>query len=238
MLNKVKSLIPNSVKKYLRSLTRARAFVNKSYGQEGEDLLLARIFNDGKPGTYVDVGAHHPFRFSNTYLFYQRGWHGINIDAMPGSMLPFHRHRRRDINLEMGIALQPHELRFHVFAEPALNTFDLQLAQERRQRGYAINAEVMVKCVPLSDILGRHAIQFDGGNSFLSVDVEGLDLEVLRSSDWALYRPSMVVVEILGKNLDEILTNETTKFLQERDYGLYAKLGACVIFKRNDFRIL
>lgn len=238
MLSKIKSHIPTSVKKYLRSLKGASAFANKSYSQEGEDLLLARIFNDGKPGTFVDVGAHHPFRFSNTYLFYRRGWRGINIDAMPGSMTPFLRHRPHDINLEMGVSLQPHNLKFHVFSEPAFNTFDSELAQARTGVGHTITSEVMVKCEPLSDILSKHPIPFNGGNSFLSVDVEGLDLDVLRSSNWSQYRPTMVVVEILGKNLDEIFESETAKFLKERGYSLYAKLSASVIFKRNDFQLI
>ena len=44
-----------------------------SYSQEGEDVVLRRIFGENKNGFYVDVGAHHPIRFSNTYLFYRLG---------------------------------------------------------------------------------------------------------------------------------------------------------------------
>lgn len=79
-------------------------FATKCYSQEGEDLLLSRILGDKKDGFYVDVGAHHPFRFSNTYLLYKQGWRGINIDAMPGSMKLFNRFRPRDINIECGVA--------------------------------------------------------------------------------------------------------------------------------------
>ena len=80
-------------------------FATKSYSQEGEDLLLRRIFEHQKIGFYVDVGAHHPFRFSNTYLLYKRGWRGINIDAMPGSMRLFRKFRPRDTNIECGVGL-------------------------------------------------------------------------------------------------------------------------------------
>ena len=58
-------------------------FYQKSYSQEGEDILLSRIFRNQKKGFYVDIGAHHPTRFSNTYYFYKLGWRGINIDAIP-----------------------------------------------------------------------------------------------------------------------------------------------------------
>lgn len=102
----LKKLLPSrfwSYLIYMRDLYFVR-FHTKSYSQEGEDLLLSRIFGDKKDGFYIDVGAHHPFRFSNTYLLYKRGWRGINIDAMPGSMKLFNRFRPRDINIECGVA--------------------------------------------------------------------------------------------------------------------------------------
>jgi hypothetical protein len=58
-------------------------YSKKSYSQEGEDMILNRIFEFRNSGFYIDVGAHHPMRFSNTYFFYRKGWRGINIDAMP-----------------------------------------------------------------------------------------------------------------------------------------------------------
>ena len=60
-------------------------FSVRSYSQEGEDMILRRIFGDKRLGFYVDVGAHDPRRFSNTYYFYKRGWRGINIEPRPGS---------------------------------------------------------------------------------------------------------------------------------------------------------
>ena len=71
------------LEKIHRKLVRG---IQYSFSQEGEDLVLARIFEGKKNGFYVDIGAHHPTRFSNTHYFYRRGWSGINIDAMPGSM--------------------------------------------------------------------------------------------------------------------------------------------------------
>src|SRR5262249_32770188 len=79
-------------------------FATKSYSQEGEDMILNRIFGEKKSGFYVDVGAYHPKRFSNTYFFYKKGWRGINIDAMPGSMKPFNAKRNRDINVETPVS--------------------------------------------------------------------------------------------------------------------------------------
>ena len=121
-------LTPKKVKNYFRKQVinqyeNSLAFSNLSYSQEGEDLILNRFFNNKENGFYVDVGAHHPRRFSNTYSFYKKGWRGINIDALPGSMVAFNKERPNDINLEIGISKKESELLYYMFNEPALNTF-------------------------------------------------------------------------------------------------------------------
>jgi len=127
-----KLLLPERVYKKLAELKNAYIPTSlKSYSQEGEDLILLRIFEKKRIGFYVDVGAHHPFRFSNTYRFYLRGWRGINIDPMPGSMRLFNKFRKRDINLELAVGENEDTLIYYMFNEPALNTFDEGLAKTR-----------------------------------------------------------------------------------------------------------
>lgn len=78
---------------------------NTSYSQNGEDRVLWRYFERQRNGFYVDIGAHHPFRFSNTALFYEANWRGINVDAMPNSMKAFNKYRKRDVNLESAVGI-------------------------------------------------------------------------------------------------------------------------------------
>jgi len=87
----LRKLLPIGLTEWLRIVLDKYAL--KSYSQEGEDMILRRIFEDNETGFYVDVGAHHPARFSNTNYFYKRGWRGLNIDAMPGSMSKFKKYR-------------------------------------------------------------------------------------------------------------------------------------------------
>ena len=109
-----------------------------SFSQEVEELVLARIFEGHKPVFYVDVGAHHPTRFSNTSFFYRRGWSGINIDAMPGSMKAFKSLRSRDVNLEIPVCEKETMLKYYMFNEPALNSFDRSLSLSRQNETYKI----------------------------------------------------------------------------------------------------
>ncbi len=202
------------------------------WSQEGEDQILKRIFSGKKSGFYVDVGAHHPKRFSNTYLFYKSGWSGINIDAMPGSMKPFQRARPRDINLELGIGRARGELEYYVFNEPALNGFSASLSESRdaEDSAYAIKDVIKMPVVPLAAALENN---LPPGQSidFLSVDVEGLDLEVLQSNNWDRYRPAYVLVEILRSSLHDVFDCEAARFMQSVGYEIYAKSANTVIFR-------
>jgi hypothetical protein len=141
------------IPKRIRALLRLRRSHRKiSYAQEGEDRILSALLGleeCNRQGFYIDVGAHHPERYSNTFLFYIHGWSGINIDATPGSMVAFRHERPRDINLEAAIADEQKTLIFYEFNEPALNSF------ARRSRPYVITTEVGRSCASIrSERLG------------------------------------------------------------------------------------
>jgi FkbM family methyltransferase len=234
-MTKLKKLIPKFLKipiKAFFSCVTWDPWSVRSWSQEGEDLILRRIFGGKKVGFYVDVGAHHPKRFSNTYLFYRKGWRGINIDAMPGSMRIFDSLRPRDINLEMGIGSSDGELDYYVFNEPALNGFSKELSEQRLEADTAcmLQEVVKVQVQPLSQMLDRH---LNSGQEidFMTVDVEGLDFDVLKSNDWSKYRPKFVLAEILGSSLHEIEQSEIGQFMRDQNYVLYAKCMNTVFFK-------
>lgn len=169
-----------------------------SYSQEGEDLILSRLLDDKEDGFYVDIGAHHPVRFSNTYFFYKKGWRGINIDAMPGSMRAFNIIRPRDINLETPVSDEPCRLTYYMFDEPALNGFSEDLSNLRTQStAYKVVNRIELQTSTLADILSKN-LPMSQEIDFMSIDVEGLDLQVLKSNDWNKFRPRFVLVEILN----------------------------------------
>lgn len=205
----------------------------KSYSQEGEDLILRRLFENRETGFYVDIGAHHPVRFSNTYFFYKRGWRGINIDAMPGSMRAFNTFRPRDINLEQAVSEMPRTLDFYVFNEPALNGFDAKLSQERDAHADAFKiVEIRkLKTRRLDSILNEYHLA-QQNIDFMSIDVEGLDLDVLKSNDWSRYRPEVVLVEVLNGTFPELLTSDISRYLHSQGYEIFAKAVNTVIYRR------
>ncbi|GAB3200552.1 FkbM family methyltransferase [Pontibacter aydingkolensis] len=202
-----------------------------SYSQEAEDLILERIFEFYQSGFYVDVGAHHPKRFSNTYLFYKKGWNGINIDAMPNSMRLFNKIRPKDINLELGVSQSKKSLLYYMFDEPALNGFSENVSEDRNKNtSYKIIGKQEISTLPLSEILNQY-VEGDQAITFLSIDVEGLDLEVLKSNDWNKYRPEIILDEILHSRVEDILNSEINLYLQEKNYAFYCKTPNTVFYK-------
>jgi len=202
-----------------------------SYSQEGEDLIANSLLDEQALGFYVDVGAHHPYRFSNTAFFYKKGWSGINIDPLPGVKAIFDQHRPRDVNLEIGISNLPQTLTYHMFKEPAYNGFCSVLAQERIEQGLESIGTKLVECATLGRVLNEHMPA--GQNiDFLSIDAEGLDFAVLQSSDWEKYKPRLVIIEILGaESVETIIDSDIYAYLKARDYSLAAKSLRSVFFK-------
>ena len=204
----------------------------EAYSQDGEDLILERLMEDQAGGFYVDVGAHHPVRFSNTYLFYRKGWRGINVDAQPGSMSPFRRMRQRDINLEFGVGTAPGSSPYFRFDEPALNTFDPVEAKHKDVPPYHLIGTVNVQIRRLDDILSEH-LPTGEEITFLTVDVEGRDLDVLQSNDWTRFRPRLVLAETLRAEILSVQDNDVSRFLAGVGYVPVAKAYNTTFFERN-----
>jgi FkbM family methyltransferase len=209
----------------------------RSYSLEGEDLILERYFKSKPQGFFVDIGAHHPFRFSNTYLFYLKGWTGINIDATPGSMALFNVHRPKDINLEIAIASQPKPTPLFIFEEPALNSFDEALSRDREARGCRILGSVILNSRRLDEVLREHLLK---GTSidFMTVDVEGCDLDVLKSNDWNSFRPEVVIVECSSfskqgpLDISSVKDSQIGIYMASHGYAMFAKTYESVFFRR------
>ena len=208
-------------------------YLNKSYSQEGEDLIINRLFPNIYNGFYVDIGAHHPFRFSNTQLFYNQGWNGINIEPNPDYFKFFKKYRKNDINLNIGLSKHEGSLNYYMFNEPALNTFDEQEALLKESGVYKIKKTIDVRVTTLSSVLESYLPE-SKSIDFMSIDVEGFDELVVKSINFDLYRPKVLVVEILRTPFKDIADNKIYKFLEENEYYLHSKLYNSHIFTSFD----
>jgi FkbM family methyltransferase len=162
-----------------------------SYAQQAEDVLLARLFPQ-ENGFFIDVGANHPTHWSLTKLFSDRGWTGINVE--PGAIFSeIEKQRPHDINLRMAISDQPGTMSFYEFPDQhGLSTLDEVEASTHHARGFRSR----VHSVPVES-LASICKQYVGERTidFLSIDVEGHELAVIRGADWEKFRPICVIIE-------------------------------------------
>jgi len=205
-----------------------------SYAQSGEDMIVDFIFRAigvGQP-TYLDVGAHHPTHLSNTHFFYSRGCHGVNVEPDPDLFQAFVTLRPDDINLNVGVGDGAQGcLPFHVMSTRTLNTFSATEAARYCESGlHRLERVVDVPVFSINTVIDEH---FGGlAPDFVSIDVEGLDLEIVRSIDLKKYRPAVVCVETLtfSETRQETKVPEIAEYLRAQDYMVYADTYINTIF--------
>jgi FkbM family methyltransferase len=226
-----KSLLPQGTKKLVQRLLLGYDSYAPSFSSAGEDMILRHMIGSDKmDGFYVDIGAYHPVHYSNTYFFYTNGWRGINIEARPGSRNLFEKVRPRDVNLEIGIAASKGELTYYLIGEDStMNSFSREFL-EHLGLLKEVKKEIPVPVLPLADVLTRYLPEKQQID-FMNVDVEGHDLEVLKSNDWNRFRPRFVVVEDIAVDPDK---SEIAKFMRSFGYEVCVQ-NSIILGKLNEY---
>jgi FkbM family methyltransferase len=169
-----------------------------SYAQNGEDLVvesLFRLLRIDRP-TYLDIGAYEPVVCSNTYFFYRKGGRGVLVEPNV-DLTPRLKHERpRDAVLTAGIGVgETTELDYYVFSLPQLNTFDKARAETIEAESAGRVRLLRTVKMPLLNINRVIAEHLGPAPDYLSIDVEGLDVAILKTLDFARFRPVVLCVE-------------------------------------------
>lgn len=185
-----------------------------SYAQTGEDLQIAYFVGRNKNVTYIDVGCLWPQEHSNSYLFYERGGYGLCIEPNPAVVNDFRQQRPRDTLLNCGISSQPGTLPYYMHGNPVFNTCSAEVAAEvardaKRREGPQREGRTLIETieVPVKTLDGALEESgfgdiCDGTVDFLSIDVEGLELDVIAGFSFDVGRPRVVVVEHIRRRQD------------------------------------
>lgn len=209
-------------------------FWRRSYAQFGEDIVLTALLPE-RAGFFVDVGAFHPFHYSNTYLLYRRGWRGINIDPNPAAIRLFKFHRRRDTSILSGVSTTKGEATYYMFNHQACNTFSQEQRAHMLKKSFVREiGSRTVPVAPLTDILDAYG---SGRPDLLNIDVEGMNLGVLRSLDWEQYAPKVLCVEDDDFDYTKTPCSEIDAFLQSKEYSLLARMGPSSVYVRKPIMV-
>ncbi len=231
--NWIRRSIPDRVKKFV-SYSDDVEYGTLSFSQFGEDMILRSFFLGRSSGFYIDIGAHHPIRYSNTWYFYKEGWSGINIDPLPGIKDQFEKLRSRDLFLATGLSDDPVEIQYYRFRNPLQNTFSSSVAARVNQQANPLEEVCLIKMSRLDTTLDQH---LPSGTTidFMSVDAEGYDLKVLLSNNWNKYRPVRLLVEDFDFEFTGTQASPIVQFLERLDYEIEAFVNKSIFFK--DVRI-
>jgi FkbM family methyltransferase len=159
-----------------------------SFSQFGEDVLLWRHFGGRTEGFFVEAGANHPTKCSQTWLLEQHGWKGILVEPIAANckLLRELRPASRVFQLALGPPEQRGRARFNVAAgNDGLSAL-------------AVRDGVVVERVEEVEVRTLDEVLAEAGNpklDLVSLDVEGFELQVLRGFDLARHRPAMLLVE-------------------------------------------
>lgn len=210
--------------------TKIKSHRRLSFSQYGEDICLAHTLSAIENGFYVDVGAYHPRLGSNTHLLHRRGWSGINIDVNPLTKELFDIDRPRDDNVLAAVSDRPGTITVYGFGwTVGHNTVDPDTAWLWEKNfgtpasAYAVEARTLDDVIESSRFAGRDI-------DFLNIDVEGHELPVLRSLDFAKRRPKVICVEILAPTFEAAMASAPARLLREAGYQLNHWSGPSMIF--------
>ncbi|MBI5598232.1 MAG: FkbM family methyltransferase [Deltaproteobacteria bacterium] len=227
--------VPFSLKEGYKKLKKSlKRGYKKSYSQSGEDTIVALIFGAIriKRPSCLDIGAHDPVLLNNTYLFYERGSSGVNIEPNPILFKRLESRRRRDVNLNAGVAASAGVLDFYVMTseDNTLHTFSKETAE--RYSGYgtqAIKEVLRINTVNVNDVMREY---FSPKPNFVSMDIEGLEMEVLRSFDFKNFRPEVFCIETILYTEDgsEGKVAEIIDFMKSAGYMVFADTYINTIF--------
>jgi FkbM family methyltransferase len=212
--------------KELVRFLRFRA-LRQTYSQAGEDRAIMehlKVRGQLPPhGVYVDVGAHEPVHFNNTYLFYLNGWRGVNIEPNSSLCNKFNTIRPEDRNINCGVWSSQGERLFYEMYPSNQSTFVESMSEAAKNDGAYLVKKVQLPIRTLNDILSQAGME---EIDFLTIDVQGAETEVLAGFDINKYRPILVCIEA---TVDE---KKIVDYLEQHGYACVWKGELSSVWKR------
>jgi|TARA_B110000914_G_scaffold19322_1_gene14627 FkbM family methyltransferase len=218
--------------KLLINLLRYRGiFLKKQYSKNKEDQYLKKVFGKKTNGIYLDVGAFHPYRFSNTYLLYRKGWSGINVDINKESIDLFNIARPQDVNLNIAIGdKNQKQIFYYKKKRHPMNTLNKEFAKRFfNNKGDIKKSKIMTRTF---DYLVGKVKKID----LLDIDVEGNEYSVVKKINFNKIKFNVILIELTKFNKQtKASTQKIHRLLLSKNYKYIKSLGETSVYKNKLF---
>jgi FkbM family methyltransferase len=207
-----------------------RNFVEFSFSQYGEDVIIRQIFNSLKilNPSYLDIGAHDPIQLSNTYNFYLKNSKGFLIEPNPILIPKLRKIRKWDTILNIGIGNgNQNSADLFILNNDVLSTFSEEEAKLYEKLGHKIKSKVKVPLISINDVIEN---KIGYCPDFVSIDIEGKEYEILETFDFSKFRPKIFCIETwsYAKTQKE---NNIIELMHKNNYLTVADTTLNTIFK-------
>jgi FkbM family methyltransferase len=204
-----------------------------SFAQSGEDRVLANYIDTNKKGFYIDIGANDPINLSNTFLFYSRGWKGITIDADESLIAKHKKIRINDTSICAALSSDFITKKYYQYENSAYNTLDKEMADNLVGQ-IKVKQENILETVPLNHLLIQYESVIPQKIDLLSIDIEGMDFDIIQSLDFKRFNPEFIIIEMHKFSLEKANDNQVYLFLKEKGYVLIGFVAMNGYFKKMD----
>tara|TARA_B100001248_G_scaffold244809_1_gene214159 strand:+ start:1562 stop:2260 length:699 start_codon:yes stop_codon:yes gene_type:complete len=227
---------------YLSLLKKKFRSRKESYSFGTIDILVNYFFKKKYHGFYVDVGCQNPISNNNTYLLYKnKNWNGMNIDLDQKNIDLFNLVRKRDLNIKAAVSSGNFKKKIYFYhSKSAINTLEKKISNFQNAK---VKKIIDVDTVTLNQLLSKNDIK---KIDFLSVDVEGHEINVLNGFDIKKYSPQLVVIEFLdlkmkkfefyNNSIENILDSDIYKYFIKNNYSLINWNHGDLVFVNNKIK--
>ena len=231
----------NGIRTFLESriIDLAKRFDYKiSFSQNGEDIIIKIILMDVlklHDVRYMDIGANDPRRFNNTYFLYRmfgKNKNNLLVEPNPDLCNKLREVRKNDIILQCGVVgeLSKNEtLTYWMMNDNTLNSFDKSSIDDNVKAGYTVKGTIDINIIDINSIFAKY-----GKFNFVSIDVEGLDIDIVKHIDYDNYAPECVCVENCNHNTLRSREDIMSEFLKQKGYIIYADTMVNTIYVKED----
>ena len=227
---------------YISIQKRKFKYQKQSYSFNGVDLIVNYIFKNKKEGFYLDIGAQHPISNNNTYIFFKRGWKGVNIDLDKKNIDLFKIARPDDFNLNYAISDSEKEVDLFFYHESSpINTLSKKVSNFQKAN---VSQVKKIKTTTLDKILDEISLQHR--IDYMNIDVEGYEEQVLKGFNINKFKPYVISIEYLDLEMNklELTNNDINNLLNSNLYQFFIKnnyyfvnwLHGDLIFVHKDLR--